>query len=142
MMRCWWTRVFLFLTALGAIATLVASIPAYSETEQQAAGAQKRVRSDSFRQKAGEVSLETLPAEARATVARIKQGGPFPYRKDGTTFGNREHRLQARARGYYKEYTVPTPGSHDRGARRIIAGGAGEMYYTDDHYNTFRLIKE
>ena len=142
MMRCWWTRVFLFLTALGATPTLVTSFPAYGETEQQASSAQKRVRSDFFRQKAAEVSLETLPPEARATVAQIKKGGPFPYRKDGTIFGNREHRLQARARGYYKEYTVPTPGSHDRGARRIIAGSGGEMYYTDDHYNTFRLVKE
>ena len=140
-MRSWWTRVFLFLTALGATA-LVLSFPAYGEADQDNSSPQKRARADFFRQKAAEVSLDTLPAEARATVARIKDGGPFPYRKDGSVFGNREHRLQMRARGYYKEYTVPTPGSHDRGARRVIAGSSGEMYYTDDHYNTFRLIKE
>jgi ribonuclease T1 len=83
-----------------------------------------------------------LPPEAKITLKLIRQGGPFPYPKDGTIFGNRERRLPDRPRGYYKEYTVKTPGSRHRGARRIIAGAAGEFYYTDDHYNTFRLIKE
>jgi ribonuclease T1 len=88
------------------------------------------------------VSLAELPPEAAETLNLIKQGGPFPYPKDGTVFGNREGRLPAHERGYYKEYTVKTPGSRDRGARRIIAGHKGEFYYTDDHYRTFRLIKE
>ncbi len=83
-----------------------------------------------------------LPSEAKQTLTLIKQGGPFPYPRDGITFGNREGRLPQHRRGYYKEYTVKTPGSRGRGARRIIAGSAGEFYYTDDHYNTFRLIKE
>jgi ribonuclease T1 len=98
----------------------------------------------------GVVMLSELPAEARETLARIRNGGPFPYRKDGSVFGNREGRLPPRARGYYREYTVPTPGSRDRGARRIVAGRgsggnvatSGEYYYTDDHYETFRRIRE
>ena len=88
------------------------------------------------------VSAEDLPAEARTTLSLIKQGGPYPYPRDGIIFGNREGRLPSRPRGYYREYTVKTPGRHDRGARRIVAGRGGEFYYTDDHYNTFRLIKE
>ncbi|MCX7960841.1 MAG: ribonuclease [Burkholderiales bacterium] len=90
----------------------------------------------------GEVRLADLPPEARETVALIRQGGPFPYAKDGTVFGNREGLLPARPRGYYREYTVKTPGARDRGARRIVAGASGELYYTDDHYRTFRRILE
>ena len=97
-----------------------------------------------------EVRVDELPAEALHTLALIKRGGPFPYRKDGTAFRNREKRLPPQPRGYYTEYTVTTPHSRDRGARRIVAGrGAardpatsGEYYYTDDHYNTFRRIRE
>jgi ribonuclease T1 len=83
-----------------------------------------------------------LPPEGQATLRLIKKGGPFPYRKDGSTFGNRERNLPRQSRGYYKEYTVKTPGAHDRGARRIIAGEIGEYYYTSDHYNTFQRIVE
>jgi len=90
----------------------------------------------------GTIEARDLPSEAKATLKLVKHGGPFPYPKDGTIFNNRERRLPSRMRGYYKEYTVKTPGSRDRGARRIIAGADGEFYYTDDHYNTFRLIKE
>ena len=90
----------------------------------------------------GEIGAADLPGEARATLALIKAGGPFAYEKDGTVFGNREGRLPPERRGYYREYTVRTPGSHDRGARRIIAGKQGEYYYTDDHYRTFRRILE
>jgi ribonuclease T1 len=97
-----------------------------------------------------EIGVEELPAEARQTLAQIKRGGPYAYRKDGAVFGNREKRLPAQSRGYYTEYTVKTPHSRDRGARRIVAGrGAernpatsGEYYYTDDHYNSFRRIRE
>ena len=89
-----------------------------------------------------EVSLKQLPPEARQTLALIKAGGPFPYSKDGTVFGNREGLLPKQKRGYYREYTVKTPGSRDRGARRIVAGGAGELYYTEDHYRTFQRIIE
>jgi ribonuclease T1 len=86
--------------------------------------------------------VSNLPAEARQTLTLIKQGGPFPYPRDGITFGNREGLLPRHRRGYYKEYTVKTPGRRDRGARRIIAGSRGEFYYTDDHYKSFRLIRE
>jgi ribonuclease T1 len=88
------------------------------------------------------VRLDELPPEGQETLALIKQGGPFSYKRDGVVFGNRERRLPSRPRGYYREYTVPTPGASDRGARRIIAGTQGEYYYTDDHYNTFRRIRE
>lgn len=88
------------------------------------------------------VSAAQLPSEARVVMRAIRMGGPFPYRKDGSVFGNRERRLPRKPSGYYREYTVPTPGSPDRGARRIIAGSEGEMYYTDDHYRNFRRITE
>jgi len=73
-------------------------------------------------------------------VRLIKRGGPFSYARDGRVFNNRERLLPARSRGYYREYTVQTPGARDRGPRRIIAGGRGEYYYTDDHYASFRRI--
>lgn len=81
-----------------------------------------------------------LPAEATATLRLIERGGPYPYRQDDGTFGNREGRLPRQPRDYYREYTVETPGSPDRGARRIIAGGQppNEYFYTDDHYASFR----
>lgn len=91
---------------------------------------------------AGDVSVAELPAEARRTLALIQAGGPFPYAQDGRTFGNRERLLPRRDRGYYREYTVRTPGARDRGARRIIAGRGGEFYYTADHYRSFRRIRE
>jgi ribonuclease T1 len=81
-----------------------------------------------------------LPAEARETLALIDEGGPFPYTKDGTVFGNFEGLLPKQKRGYYHEYTVSTPGSRDRGARRIVTGQGGEIYYTDDHYDSFRAV--
>src|ERR1043166_2878443 len=90
----------------------------------------------------GVITVAELPREARATLALIKKGGPFPYRQDGVTFGNRERLLPLRARGYYREYTVITPRSRDRGGRRIIAGVAGEYYYTEDHYRSFKRIRE
>ena len=83
-----------------------------------------------------------LPAEGRRTLALIRQGGPYPYTRDGVTFGNFERILPRKASGYYKEYTVPTPGESDRGARRIVAGQAGDKYYTADHYETFKFIAE
>jgi len=91
---------------------------------------------------AGELAVADLPPEARATLALIKAGGPFPYRQDGLVFGNREKRLPLRDRGYYREYTVRTPGERDRGARRIVAGLGGEYYYTADHYRSFKRIRE
>jgi ribonuclease T1 len=83
-----------------------------------------------------------LPPQARETLHLIKIGGPFLYPRDGAVFGNYERLLPRKPRGYYHEYTVPTPGAHDRGARRIISGQAGELYYTDNHYRTFKRIIE
>ena len=90
----------------------------------------------------GTVTLSALPREAKATLNLVRAGGPFPYEKDGTTFGNRERLLPPRPRGYYREYTVPTPGIHNRGARRIVAGKVGEYYWTADHYRSFQRIAE
>ncbi|GHB63741.1 ribonuclease [Streptomyces viridiviolaceus] len=81
-----------------------------------------------------------LPAEARETLRLIDAGGPFPYERDGAVFGNFEGLLPRHERGYYHEYTVGTPGSRDRGARRIVTGRHGETYYTDDHYDSFRAV--
>ena len=89
-----------------------------------------------------EIAFKALPPEARQTLALIKAGGPFPYAKDGSAFGNREGLLPKRKRGYYREYTVKTPGAADRGARRIVSGMPGEYYYTDDHYRSFKRIIE
>jgi ribonuclease T1 len=90
----------------------------------------------------GEIAVQKLPAEARQTLSLIQANGPFPYQQDGRTFNNREKLLPSRERGYYREYTVKTPGSQDRGARRIVAGKGAEYYYTDDHYRSFRRIVE
>ena len=90
----------------------------------------------------GEIEKRQLPREAIETIALIKKGGPFPYERDGATFGNREKRLPARERGWYREYTVKTPGARDRGARRLVAGRDGTLYYTDDHYRSFKRILE
>jgi len=91
-----------------------------------------------------DISPAQLPPEARQTLRQIQQGGPFPYPKDGSVFGNFEQRLPRTHRGYYREYTVRTPGERTRGARRIIAGGQPPQvyYYTDDHYQTFLRIRE
>jgi ribonuclease T1 len=89
-----------------------------------------------------EVDLKDLPREARQTLVRIKAGGPFQYAQDGKPFQNREKLLPRQERGYYREYTVRTPGARDRGARRIVAGRDGEYYYTDDHYRSFKRIIE
>ena len=107
------------------------------------------------------IAVAELPPEARATLQLIKQGGPFPYPRDGVAFGNYEHILPQQPRGYYHEYTVKTPGAHNRGARRIVCGAVPargrpmgspllrsdpfalpECYYSDDHYQSFKRIRE
>lgn len=85
-------------------------------------------------------ALSTLPPETGATWELIQRGGPFDSDRDGATFGNREGLLPARPPGYYREYTVPTPGSDDRGARRLVTGRGGELYYTADHYESFVAV--
>jgi len=99
-----------------------------------------------FQRGAATVQVAELPRQGRETYELIRQGGPFPYDKDGTVFGNRERLLPIERRGYYREYTVRTPGSRDRGARRIVCGGPPKTphacYYTADHYASFRKIVE
>lgn len=99
---------------------------------------------------AADIAPADLPREARATHALILQGGPFPYPKDGITFGNFEGNLPKQKRGYYREYTVPTPGARNRGARRIVCGAEARQWrdnapaacwYSGDHYQTFQKIK-
>jgi ribonuclease T1 len=94
----------------------------------------------------GVIEARNLPREAWQTLVLIKKGGPFPYPKDGSVFRNYEGVLPKQKRGYYHEFTVKTPGERSRGARRIVSGGdpasSGEYYYTDDHYATFKRIKE
>ena len=87
------------------------------------------------------VALDDLPPEAADTVRLIDSGGPFPYDRDGATFGNREGLLPDEGFGYYREYTVETPGSDDRGARRIVGGDEDELYWTADHYASFARIE-
>ena len=89
-----------------------------------------------------DISLSELPVQARQTLALIRAGGPFPHARDGTTFFNREGLLPKAPRAYYREYTVATPGARDRGARRIVTGNGGEFYYTQDHYRSFRRIRQ
>ena len=93
-----------------------------------------------------EIAVTNLPREAREVLARIREGGPFRFERDGATFGNRERSLPPHKRGYYHEYTVVTPGVRTRGARRIVCGGPrttpDACYYTDDHYASFRRIRE
>ena len=87
-----------------------------------------------------------LPREGQTVLRQISQGGPFRYSKDGSTFGNRERLLPRQNSGYYREYTVPTPGENDRGARRLVCGGqprtsTADCYYTADHYDSFRRVQ-
>ena len=86
------------------------------------------------------VALSALPRPAQETWKLVERGGPFPYDRDGVTFENREGLLPSQKRGYYREYTVPTPGEEDRGARRLVVGTAGDVFYTDDHYDSFAQV--
>lgn len=108
--------------------------------------AQARDADGGWKTPAATVQVTELPAQARETYVRIRQGGPFPYDKDGAVFGNREHQLPRATRGFYREYTVTTPGSRDRGARRIVCGGPQRLphacWYSADHYASFRMIVE
>jgi ribonuclease T1 len=137
------------------------SEPAKSAEQAVASASEAPVHAEALSQgqvrpsvEAGEVSqdgqatvhIAQLPKQAVETLQLIEAGGPFPYAKDGVVFGNRERLLPRHPRGYYHEYTVPTPRARNRGARRIICGGPrrqiGECYYTDDHYSSFKRIAE
>jgi ribonuclease T1 len=117
---------------LSGLLVLCYWLPAYADSAASSAGSEGP---------RAEIAVAELPREAQQTLTLIKHGGPFPYERDGILFSNRERVLPKRPRGYYREYTVPTPGAKNRGARRIIAGRDGEYFYTDDHYRTFHLIR-
>ena len=108
--------------------------------------AQARSLTDRPASQPATIQVAELPRQGRETYGLIRQGGPFPFGKDGAVFGNRERLLPVEKRGFYREYTVTTPGSRDRGARRIVCGGPARVpyacYYTADHYASFRRIVE
>ncbi|MGA7985180.1 MAG: ribonuclease domain-containing protein [Burkholderiales bacterium] len=89
-----------------------------------------------------EIRFDALPADAARTVRLIERGGPYPFARDGSVFANREGRLPPHFRGYYLEYTVVPVGARERGARRIVAGRNGELYYSRDHYRSFQRIRQ
>jgi ribonuclease T1 len=136
-----WLRIALLLALVVAVAQWIGSRPPPSEPRADG-GVALEAPSTSDAARASRYP-EFLPPEAVATLELIERGGPFPYDRDGSVFQNRERRLPDRPRGYYREYTVPTPGSPDRGARRIVTGGEPPevYYYTDDHYRSFRRLE-
>jgi|APFre7841882724_1041349.scaffolds.fasta_scaffold30207_3 guanyl-specific ribonuclease Sa len=136
-----WTKIALLLAVLFAVLQWIEARP------PQLAGPANG--GDAVDTSAANGSVRTgrypafLPPEAVATLEQIGRGGPFPYGRDGSVFQNRERRLPDQPRGYYREYTVATPGAPDRGARRIVTGGQPPevYYYTDDHYRSFRRVE-
>lgn len=124
-------------------ALLVAVVVAWGWSRQHAPAQAPTVAVPAVHAPAPDDAPAFLPAEALDTLASIRAGGPFAHRQDGGVVQNRERRLPSQPRGYYREYTVETPGSDDRGARRIVAGGDPpvEFFYTDDHYRTFRRFE-
>ncbi len=133
----WWQQ-------RNAPATGRESIPAGVDRKQPAppstSGGPERQIGDALERLRTAVRSDEEFGAATESLALIEKGGPFRYQKDGAVFSNREGRLPATARGYYREYTVPTAGEDDRGARRFIRGAQGETYYTRDHYGTFIRI--
>ncbi|GAB2742046.1 guanyl-specific ribonuclease [Sinomonas soli] len=126
------------LSACGALTADAGRSPSLSASARAAAPSTARTNPSRL----AEVKASQLPREGRDTLARIARGGPYPYSRDGVVYSNFEKILPAKPSGYYHEYTVTTPGSSDRGARRIVAGQQGDSYYTDDHYASFRFIRE
>jgi ribonuclease T1 len=142
-----WLALLSLLPVLGAPAAQASQVREASQVAEVAQLAQATQATPKAADRvAAEIAAAELPPEARQTLALIRKGGPYAYRKDGTVFFNRERRLPAQPRGYYTEYTVRTPGAKDRGARRIVAGGdpqrSGEYWYTDDHYRSFKRIRD
>ena len=123
---------------LNSVLLLVALVGAGVLWQQHGTGPVGAAATDTARDRTA-----WLPPEAAATLAAITRGGPFAYRQDGAVFGNYEHRLPLQPRGYYREYTVPTPATRNRGARRIITGGTPPAVYcyTDDHYRSFHRFE-
>ena len=136
----WWTQGDLGLQDPGSTAPSPAPSSAQSSAESSAPSSADPTGTTDPVSGLPWVRLAQLPPEAADTVELIEAGGPFPEERDGATFENREELLPDHPRGYYAEYTVPTPGSDDRGARRIVAGDGGELYWTQDHYSSFGRI--
>ncbi|MDQ0953989.1 ribonuclease T1 [Streptomyces phaeochromogenes] len=133
----------LFLCLVGCLAAVLLTGCSSADTSTgtgAGTGSATSTAAPSWAEGMGTVEEARLPAEALRTLALIDAGGPFPYAKDGSVFGNFERELPRQERGHYREYTVRTPGERDRGARRIVTGRGGEVYYTDDHYNSFRAV--
>ncbi|MCO5978307.1 ribonuclease [Ideonella oryzae] len=131
--------------ATGAVLAWVVALPALSGLALAGSPAWARESSQAASTTLPTVALADLPPQAQATERLVRSGGPFPYEKDGIVFGNRERLLPRQTRGYYHEYTVPTPGARDRGARRLVCGGRqprnpDACFYTDDHYASFRRV--
>lgn len=127
---------------LGGCAVGVESAGARSSAQPGAsAGGLAPSASDTPRSGLPHVAVGDLPSEARDVLDAIARGGPYEYPQDDQVFFNREGRLPDQGRGYYREYTVPTPGESDRGARRLVVGRDGDVYYTPDHYRTFRQVR-
>lgn len=133
------TAVVVVFLALGG--TGLPGLPTESPTAAATAGA-KAATGVANPSGLPEIRESALPPEGREVLALIRDGGPYRYTQDDQAFGNFERLLPRKARGYYREYTVRTPGEQDRGARRIVAGDGGDKYYTDDHYESFRFIAE
>jgi ribonuclease T1 len=131
-----------FAAVKSALVSALMVVAVAGAPQVQARGSQDGWARDS----AATISVAQLPRPGQEVYELIRQGGPFPHDKDGTVFGNRERLLPTERRGYYREYTVTTPGSRDRGARRIVCGGPARSphacYYTADHYASFRKIVE
>jgi ribonuclease T1 len=125
-----------------ALASAAQSSPAQSSRAPGSASTRATPSAVANPSRLPEIKASELPAEARQTLELIARGGPYPYSRDNVPFGNFERVLPQKASGYYREFTVRTPGEPDRGARRIVAGNAGEKYYTDDHYESFTFIAE
>lgn len=114
--------------------------PSAGQTTSSAPSTSRQAQPPTTRKGDRLIALSALPSQAQQTWRLIQRGGPFPYDRDGVVFENRERLLPSRARGYYHEYTVETPGEDDRGARRLITGDKGELFYTDDHYGSFSVV--
>ncbi|AXT86768.1 hypothetical protein C6I20_05610 [Aeromicrobium sp. A1-2] len=133
-----------FLLLLGVFLAVL-SITDREASQAPGAGSTSQVPSETGRPTASPSDSvradQGLPREALETIDLIEAGGPFPYDRDGSVFMNRERLLPQHPRGYWREYTVPTPGASDRGARRLVAGQGGELYYTGDHYRSFTRVE-
>ncbi|MYZ11100.1 ribonuclease N [Streptomyces sp. SID2999] len=133
-------RVRLFAGLLAVLGVLLAGCAGTDTATGPPAASQQSASVPAWARDMATVPESRLPAEARRTLALIDKGGPYPYARDGIVFGNFEGHLPKHQHGYYHEYTVPTPSSSGRGARRMVTGDGGEFYYTDDHYNSFRAV--